>query len=254
MLGPPAGRPANGNDRRGGQDPGSGPALRSRAPSTRAARRPPAPRHARRRRGPGPPAARGLGPARGDRARPPALDDPARAARDGQDHARAPRGGERERDVRGGLGGGGRACGGACGDGARAPPAGRDGLLPRRDPPLQQGPAGCAAARRRGGARDADRRHDGEPELRGQRRAALAVRALRAARARAGRRARRARARAGGAPRRDCGPGRRERRRRARGWRRDCGRRRARLPQRTQRRGRARRAQRAGARSPLKAT
>ena len=40
--------------------------------------------------------------------------------------------------------------------------------LPRRDPPLQQGAAGRAAAGRRGRARDADRRDDREPVLRGQ--------------------------------------------------------------------------------------
>ncbi len=60
----------------------------------------------------------------------------------------------------------------------------RDDLLPRRDPPLQQGPAGRAAARGRGGAADADRGDDGEPLLRGQLRAALARPGLRAAGAR----------------------------------------------------------------------
>ena len=54
-----------------------------------------------------------------------------------------------------------------------------DDLLPRRDPPLQQGPAGRAAARRRGGAGDADRRDDREPVLRGQLGAALALPDLR---------------------------------------------------------------------------
>ena len=49
-----------------------------------------------------------------------------------------------------------------------------DGPVPRRDPPLQQGPAGRAAAGGRGGARDADRRDHREPGVRGQRRAALA--------------------------------------------------------------------------------
>ena len=48
----------------------------------------------------------------------------------------------------------------------RARPA--DDPLPRRDPPLQQGAAGRAAARGRGGAADADRRDDREPVLRGQ--------------------------------------------------------------------------------------
>ena len=51
-----------------------------------------------------------------------------------------------------------------------------DDLLPRRDPPLQQGPAGHAAAGRRGGPRDAHRGDDREPVLRGQRRAAVAQR------------------------------------------------------------------------------
>ena len=69
----------------------------------------------------------------------------------------------------------------------RAPPRHRpaDDLLPRRDPPLQQGPAGRAAARGRGGAGDADRRDHREPLLRGQLGAALAQPDLRAARARA---------------------------------------------------------------------
>ena len=52
--------------------------------------------------------------------------------------------------------------------------AGRaDDLLPRRDPPLQQGAAGRAAARGRGGAPDPDRGDDREPVLRGQLGAAL---------------------------------------------------------------------------------
>ena len=70
---------------------------------------------------------------------------------------------------------------------ARAP--GRragDGLLPRRDPPLQQGPAGRAAARGRGRADDPDRRDDREPLFRGQLGAALARPDLRVPAARAG--------------------------------------------------------------------
>ena len=55
-----------------------------------------------------------------------------------------------------------------------------DDPLPRRDPPLQQGAAGRAAARRRGRPRDADRRDDREPVLRGQLGAALAHADLRA--------------------------------------------------------------------------
>ena len=54
-------------------------------------------------------------------------------------------------------------------------------LLPGRDPPLQQGPAGRAAARGRGRARHAHRRHDREPVLRGQLGAALARAGVRAA-------------------------------------------------------------------------
>ena len=64
---------------------------------------------------------------------------------------------------------------------ARRPP---DGLLPRRDPPLQQGPAGRAAAGGRGRAGHADRRDHREPVLRGQLGAALALADLRAAGAR----------------------------------------------------------------------
>ena len=52
--------------------------------------------------------------------------------------------------------------------------------LPRRDPPLQQGAAGCAPARRRVGAPHADRRDDREPVLRGQLRAHLANAGVRA--------------------------------------------------------------------------
>ena len=61
----------------------------------------------------------------------------------------------------------------------------RDGPLPRRDPPLQQGPAGRAAAGGRGGAADPDRGDHREPLLRGQLGAALALPGLRAAPARA---------------------------------------------------------------------
>ena len=50
-----------------------------------------------------------------------------------------------------------------------------DDPLHRRDPPLQQGAAGLGAARGRGRPRDADRRDDREPLLRGQLRAPLAL-------------------------------------------------------------------------------
>ena len=90
----------------------------------------------------------------------------------GQDDAGADRRRGRAWSVRGGVGGQRRPGSGARRDRAsgRAPPRHRPGddLLPRRDPPLQQGPAGCAPAGGRGGAGDADRRDDREPLLRGQ--------------------------------------------------------------------------------------
>ena len=135
-------------------------------------------------RRPGAPAGRGLRAARRHRAGPPALDDPLRPAGLGQDHAGPDRGGGGPRRPGGAQRGRGRARRGAQGARARPapPPAGRaDGLLPRRDPPLQQGPAGRAAAGGRGGPRHAHRRHDREPLLRGQLRAALALPGLRAA-------------------------------------------------------------------------
>ena len=49
-----------------------------------------------------------------------------------------------------------------------------DGAVRRRDPPLQQGPAGRAVAPRRGGDGDPGRRHHREPVLRGHLGAALA--------------------------------------------------------------------------------
>ena len=55
-----------------------------------------------------------------------------------------------------------------------------DDPVPGRDPPLQQGAAGRAAAGGRVGADHADRRDHREPVLRGQLGAALAVRAVRA--------------------------------------------------------------------------
>ena len=68
----------------------------------------------------------------------------------------------------------------------------RTAPLPRRDPPLQQGPAGRAAAPRRGRHGHPDRRDDGEPLLRGQRRPPVADARLasRAADRRRGRRGR----------------------------------------------------------------
>ena len=74
------------------------------------------------------------------------------------------------------------------GAGAAAGQRAADDPLPRRDPPLQQGPAGRAAAGGRGRAADPDRGDHREPLLRGQLGAALARPGLRAAAARARRR------------------------------------------------------------------
>ena len=70
--------------------------------------------------------------------------------------------------------------------------------LPRRDPPLQQGAAGRAAAERRGRAPHAHRRHHREPVLRGQPAAAQPVDPLPAGTARPRRPARAGRAGPGG--------------------------------------------------------
>ena len=82
-----------------------------------------------------------------------------------------------------------RCCGGARRDRARAAPApderGAHDLLPRRDPSLQQGAAGHAAAGGRGRHRRAGGRHHREPLLRGELGAPVAVPDLRAALARA---------------------------------------------------------------------
>ena len=148
-----------------------------------------APADARGVRRPAAPARAVIGAADRDPVRRAALDDPVRAAGHGQDDAGADAGGVRRRRVRGAVRGPGRPRRGARGDGAgaRAPP-GRPAhdLLPRRDPPLQQGPAGRAAARRRGRARGAGGGDDREPVLRGQLGADLAHAGLRAARADAG--------------------------------------------------------------------
>ena len=102
------------------------------------------------------------------RARPAALDGAVRTAGLGQDDARAdrrPAAPTRRFEELSAV----RRAGPRCARVHRARPrsaarAGRaHGAVPRRDPPLQQGPAGRAAARRRGGARHADRRDDREP-------------------------------------------------------------------------------------------
>ena len=122
----------------------------------------------------------------------------------GQDDAGADRRAHDRRRVRGAVG--------RLGDGRQRPRGARAGAraarlerpahdpVPRRDPPLQQGAAGRAAARRRGRPADADRGDDREPVLRGQLGAALAGAGLRARAAldeklRGGRAPRRGRAR-----------------------------------------------------------
>ena len=111
------------------------------------------------------------------------------------------------RGALGGLVGQGRRAGG---DRPRARAAGRAGpahrALHRRDPPLQQGAAGRAAAGRRVGPRDADRRDDREPVPLDHRRARLALPAVRVRGPLAGRPAGGARARRG-RPRRAAPPG-----------------------------------------------
>ena len=139
-------------------DTGEPPRGRTPVPArARAAGRAHAPDHARRGRRPGARARPGQRAAHGDRAGPPALDGPLRAARDRA--RRRSRGSSPPRRN-------------AAFEELSAVEAGRaevrqvleraahrrqaarraDDLLPRRDPPLQQGPAGRAAARGRGGA------------------------------------------------------------------------------------------------------
>ena len=134
----------------------------------------------------------------GDRGGPRAVDDPPRPARGGEDDDRADRGRGVVGDLRGALGRvrpRGRRTRGAR---PRARPARReraaDAPLHRRDPPVRQATAGLRAARRRGGARDADRRDDREPVLRGQPGAPLTLHRDRA------------RAADGGGARRSCSP------------------------------------------------
>ena len=133
---------------------------------------------------------RGVGAAERDRERQAAQRDPLRAARGGEDDAGADRRGGGRRGLRGGVGGQRRQSrdprGDRAGAGAAAGQRAADDPLPRRDPPLQQGPAGRAAAGGRGRAPDPDRGDDREPLLRGQLGAALAGPGLRAAAAGAG--------------------------------------------------------------------
>ena len=223
------------------------PLLRSGARAAgreRAARGAPAAVVARRsRRSAARPRAR-VGAATGDRGRPPAVDDPLRPAGDGEDDDRADRRRADRCRVRGDLGGLGPCRRRARRDRPGARPARRerpqDDPLHRRDPSLQQGAAGLGAARRRGRPGHADRRDHGEPVLRGERRAALALHRDRADRA-LGRGARRdPRARSGDARGRGLTRG-AATPRRARGRRRAGGRSRCSSSRRRPRRPRARR-------------
>ena len=116
-------------------------------------------------------------PDRGRRAA--AFADPLGRAGHGQDDpgpaARRPVGARFVAALGGPLGRQGAPRGDRRGREARAGGA-ADGPLHRRDPPLQQGPAGRPAAGRRGRDRHPDRRDDREPLVRGQRRAAVARR------------------------------------------------------------------------------
>ena len=118
------------------------------------------------------------------------LADPLRPAGSRQDDARADRRRDDRRGLRGALGGlGSRRRRPPRAPGRSRPPRRQraaDDPLPRRDPSLQQGPAGRAPALGRGRPPDADRRDDREPVLRGQLRAALPLPGGRAGGARRG--------------------------------------------------------------------
>ena len=127
----------------------------------------------------------------GDRAGPPPVDHPVGAAGHRQDH---PRPADRDR-YQGALH---RVQRGAVGDqgdpqrdggSRRDPPPDRPAHDPlhRRDPPFQQGPAGCVSPPRRSGRHRAHRGDDREPVVRGELGAALAVQGPRAEGARAAR-------------------------------------------------------------------
>ena len=154
---------------------GERPLLRCRQgahPRHRAAPAPPETALARRVRRPGARPRAGLGASARDRGGPRPLDDPLRAAGKRQDDARQDRRQRDGRRVRRALRRLGDRRAGARGDRGCARAARRAGPahdpVPGRDPPLQQGAAGRAAARGRGGRDHADRRDDREPVLRGQ--------------------------------------------------------------------------------------
>ena len=135
-------------------------------------------------RGPGAPPRPGQAAARGDRARRAGVDDLLGTARQREDDAGAPRGDHDRAGVRP-LQRGHRRRAAHPRDRGRGPRSARgrrrrDHPLRGRDPPAQQGAAGQPPAALGGRHDHADRCHDGEPELRDQRRAALAHPGVRA--------------------------------------------------------------------------
>ena len=159
--------------------PGAPPSGRLRG--RRSARRTHSAAHPRRDPGPGRGArsrqGRCVGPSKQD-ATP--LADPLGPAGLGQDHPgprrAAPDARPLRSDERRALGGEG-AAGGPAGGRGPAPPRGpAHGRLHRRDPPLQQGPAGRAPGPRRVGGHRPHRGHHREPVVRGERGAALPAR------------------------------------------------------------------------------
>ena len=147
----------------------------ARAP---AARRADASADARRVRRPGAPRRRARSAPPEHRPRPPLLAPAVGSARDRQDEPRAAARGRGRRPFH-------DACRRSCrassrsgrhrrGAGTADPARHPDDPVPRRDPPLQQGPAGRAAAARRGRHGHAHRRDDREPVLRGELGAAVA--------------------------------------------------------------------------------
>ena len=148
----------------------------ARAP---AARRPDAPTKPRGVRGPGAPRRRARAAATLGGSRPPVVDPAVGPARNGQDVTRAAARGGGRGGVPDALGGDVGRRRGALDDrgvaGTSRPQRHPLGAVHRRDPPLQQGAAGRAAAPRRGRHGHAHRRDDREPLLRGELGAPLAA-------------------------------------------------------------------------------
>ena len=149
-----------------------------------AAGRADAPPHPGRVRGAGPSPGPREAPAAHDRGGPGALLNSVGAARHGQDDPRAahrprPRRGVPALQRRARLHQRDSESDGALAGEVQSAQEARPHLR-RRAPPPQQGPTGRVPALRRGGLRDFDRGHDGEPVVRGHRPAALPLPGLRA--------------------------------------------------------------------------